>query len=96
MQIEELVRTKREEIVQLAHNYGASNVRFFGSLARGEAGPNSDVDLLVQMDEERSLLDLVGLWLDLEALLGRKVDILTDGGVSPYLRDRIYSEAVPI
>lgn len=71
-------------------------MRVFGSAARGDADTASDVDLLVEMEPGRSLLDLVGLWQDLEDLLGRHVDVLSDGGVSPHLRDRIYAEAVPL
>jgi predicted nucleotidyltransferase len=90
----ELVEAKRREILRLAEQHGASNVRLFGSVARGEAGPTGDVDLLVKMEEGRSLLDLVAFWQDVEELLGCRVDVITDGGVSPYLRDRIYAEAV--
>ena len=68
----------------------------FGSAARGDARPGSDLDLLVDMEEGRSLLDLVGFWQDLEGLLGYRVDVITDGGVSPYLRDQIYAEAIPL
>lgn len=63
-------------------------------MARGEEGPDSDLDLLVEMKPESGLLDLVSLWQDLEDLLGYKVDVITEGGISPYLRDRIYAEAV--
>jgi predicted nucleotidyltransferase len=77
-------------------SYGAHNIRVFGSTARGDAGATSDVDLLVEMEPGRSLLDLVGLWQDLEDLLGTHVDVLSEGGVSPHLRQRIYAEAVPL
>jgi len=96
MDMNQLLRAKRDDILQLAAKYGAHNVRVFGSVARGEAGSASDVDLLVNMEEGRSFLDLTGLWLDLQDLLGCPVDLLTDGGVSPYLRERIYAEAVPL
>ena len=76
--------------------HGAHNVRVFGSVARGEAGPTSDIDLLVKMDRGRSLLDLIELSQDLESILQRKVDILTDEGLSPYLKARIHAEAVPL
>lgn len=92
----ELLKAKREEILAIAAKHGARNIRIFGSVVRKEAGPTSDVDFLVEMEKGRSLLDLVGLWQDLEDLLGCKVDVLTDGGLSPYLRERIYAEAVPI
>ncbi len=90
------LKTKRPEIMTLASQYGAFNVRVFGSVARGEAGLDSDIDLLVTMEKGRSYFDLVGLWQDLEELLGRKVDVVTDGGLSPYLKDRILAEAVPL
>ncbi len=92
----ELLAVKRESILHLAELHGASNVRVFGSVARGDATTESDVDFLVDMDEGRSLLDLVGLWQDLQDLLGRKVDVITDGGISPYLRAKILAEAVPL
>lgn len=90
------LRAQREEIIRRAAHYGAHNVRVFGSAARNEAASTSDVDLLVEMEEGRSLLDLVGLLQDLEELLQARVDVLSDGGVSPHLRDRIYSEAVAL
>ena len=96
MNLEELRKTWREEIIRLAGKYGARNVRVFGSLARGESGTGSDLDLLVEMEPGRSYLDLVGLWQELEERLGRKVDVITDGGVSPHLREKIYKEAVPL
>jgi hypothetical protein len=90
------ILTKRDAILRLAEHHGATNVRVFGSVARGEEGPDSDIDLLVTMGNGRSYFDLVGLWQDLEELLGRKVDVVTDGGLSPYLKDRILAEAVPL
>jgi predicted nucleotidyltransferase len=90
------LRARRREILAYAAEHGARNVRVFGSTARGEAGASSDVDLLVEMEPGRNLLDLVGLWQDLEDLLDSHVDVLTDGGVSPYMRDRIFAEAVPL
>jgi len=96
MNPKELLEANREAILRLAAQHGARNVRVFGSAARGEAGAGSDIDLLVDMGERRSLLDLVGFWQDVESLLGCPVDVVTDGGVSPYLRARIYSEAVPL
>lgn len=91
-----LLRERRPEILRCASEHGASNVRVFGSTARGEAASGSDVDLLVKMEPGRSLLDLVGLWQDLEELLGTHVDLLSDGGVSPHLRDRIDADAIAL
>lgn len=90
------LKEKRHEILRIAQAHGASNIRVFGSVARGEEGPESDLDLLVEMTPESSLLDLVSLWQDLEDLLGHKVDVITEGGISPYLRDHIHAEAVPL
>jgi len=92
----EYLRSRRQEILGYATSHGARDVRVFGSAARGDVGANSDVDLLVEMEPGRSLLDLVGLWQDLESLLGTHVDVLSDGGVSPHLRERIYTDAVPL
>lgn len=96
MDTKELIDSKKEEVLRLARYHGAKNVRVFGSVARKEAGPLSDVDLLVEMEAGRSLLDLIALEQELETLLNRKVDLLTDNSISPYLEDRIYSEAVPL
>lgn len=86
----------RQEILDLATCHGARNVRVFGSLARGEGREDSDLDLLVTLGEGRSLLDLIGLKQDLEDLVHRRVDVVTENALSPYLRERILSEAVPL
>jgi uncharacterized protein len=91
-----VLKSKRNDILRLAAEHGARHVRVFGSAARGEAGPTSDIDFLVRMDPGRSLLDLIELGQELESILHRKVDILTDEGLSPYLRQRILDEAVPL
>jgi uncharacterized protein len=90
------IRERRSEILCRASHHGARNVRVFGSAARGDAGPASDVDLLVEMEAGRSLLDFVGLWQELEDLLGLKVDLVSEGGISPYLREQILSEAIAL
>jgi uncharacterized protein len=87
---------QREQILALAARHGCRNVRVFGSRARGEATPDSDVDLLVDVEPDRSMLDIVGLWEDLTTLLRCQVDLVTDGGLSPYLRKRICAEARPL
>jgi uncharacterized protein len=76
------LRARKAEIVRVAASHGASNIRLFGSVARGTAGPTSDVDLLVDFEPGRTLLDHVGLWRDLEALLGRSVDVVSAGGLT--------------
>ena len=96
MGIDELLKSKRQEILEIAAKHGARNVRVFGSVARGEAGPESDVDLLVDMEPGRSLLDLGGLWSDLNELLGRKVDVVTEQSIYWLLRRRILKEARPL
>jgi len=92
----EELSAKRSQILALASRHHASNVRVFGSVARGEDRADSDVDMLVSFSQGGSLLDLVALKEDLEGLLGKRVDIVTDGGLSPYLRDRILAEARPV
>ena len=89
------LRRRRDAILAAARRRHASRVRVFGSLARGEAGPSSDVDLLVDFDLEASLLDQVGLTQDLEALLGMHVDVISTGGLSPRHR-RIRDEAIDL
>lgn len=84
----------REEIMEIAARHGASNVRVFGSVARGDAGPGSDIDILVDLEDGRSLLDLAALHLELEDLLRFRVEIGT--GVKPRLRDRVAAEAVAL
>jgi predicted nucleotidyltransferase len=91
-----LVEAHREEILELAARHGASNVRVFGSLARGEGAESSDLDLLVTLEENRSLLDLVGLKQDIEDLLHRPVDVVTEPALSPYFRGRVLAEAMPL
>ena len=83
-------------VKRIAASRGARNLRVFGSVARGESHANSDLDLLVDMERGRTFLDLVGLWQDLEEALGRRVDVVSEGGLSPHLRERILSEAVPL
>lgn len=96
MGIDDLLKPKRDDILRTAARYGASNVRVFGSVARGEAGPDSDVDLLMDFAPDQSLLDHASLWQDLEDLLGRDVDLVTEKGLYQSLRDRVLGEAVPL
>jgi uncharacterized protein len=87
---------ERENITRIAAAHGARNVRVFGSVRRGEPSDSSDLDLLVDMSEGRSLLDLVALGADLEEALGVAVDVVTEKSLSPYLRDRVLAEAVAL
>jgi predicted nucleotidyltransferase len=96
MTVNELLKEKREEILQIASRYGAFNVRVFGSVARGEAELDSDVDFLVEMEPGRSLLDLGGLLMDLQELLGRDVDVVTENGLHWYIHDKVMREAKPL
>ena len=91
-----LLKAHRDEILRLAARHGANNVRVFGSRARGQADRDSDVDFLVDLEEGRSLLDLGGLLMDLQDLLGRRVDVVTENGLHWYIRDRVLNEAVPL
>ena len=90
-----LLNENRDEIVRIAASHGARNVRVFGSAGRGEAEA-SDIDLLVEMEPGRSLFDHVAFWQDVEELLGCPVDLISERGLSPYLRDRILAEARPL
>jgi len=82
--------------LRIAAKYGARNIRIFGSVARGEADAASDVDFLVDMEPGRSLLDLGGLQIELESLLDRRVDVVTERGLKARIRDRVLREAVPV
>jgi predicted nucleotidyltransferase len=86
----------RGRILHLAQKRGAHNLRVFGSVARGESRPDSDLDLLVEWEPGRSLLDHAGLASDLEELLGRRVHIGTEKALHWYVRDKILSEAIPL
>jgi predicted nucleotidyltransferase len=86
----------REDVRRIAAAHGAGNVRVFGSVGRGEQGASSDLDLLVDMAEGRSLFDLIALSNDLEENLGVDVDVVTEASLSPYIRDRVLDEAVAL
>jgi uncharacterized protein len=96
MRIDELLRSKRHEILAIAARHGAHNLRVFGSVARGEAGPESDLDILVEMEPGKSLLDHVALMQDLEDLLQRKVDVVSERALHWYIRDKVLAEATPL
>jgi predicted nucleotidyltransferase len=95
MTINEIL-AKREEIVRIAAKHGAYNVRIFGSTARGEADAESDIDILVDLEPSRSLLDHAALLLDLQQLLGCEVDVVTTRGLRERIRERVLQEAIPL
>ncbi len=92
----ELIKENRQDILRIAAKYGAYNVRVFGSVVRGSAGPESDIDVLVDIEPGRSLLDLGGLLIELQELLGCNVDVVTEKGLKERIRDRVIREAVPL
>ena len=94
MGIKELLKAKREDILRIAAKHGARNVRVFGSVARDQADEKSDVDFLVDMEKGRSLMDRAGLLVDLEALLGRKVDVATERTLRPVIKEQALRDAV--
>jgi predicted nucleotidyltransferase len=96
MDARRVLAERREEIASIAARHGARNIRVFGSAARGEAGVESDIDLLVELEPGRSLFDHIALWQEIEALLGCRVDVISERGLSPYLRERILAEARPL
>lgn len=96
MTLEELRTSKRDEILRVAVKRGARNIRVFGSVARGESDAASDVDFLVDMEPVRSLFDLSGLLIDLEAVLQTEVDVVTERGLRDRIRERVLREAVAL
>jgi len=96
MGIDDLLSGKRDEILRIAARHGARNVRVFGSVARGVADEDSDIDLLVDMEAGRSLFDMGGLLVDLQDLLGRRVDVVTERGLKQRIRQRVIEEAIPL
>ena len=96
MNIRTVLQAQRNDILSIAARYGARNVRVFGSVARDEVRPDSDVDILVDMESGRSLFDLGGLLCDLQTLLGVDVDVVTEKGLRPRIRDQVMREAIPL
>ncbi len=96
MNLQTLLKQKRELILETAAHYGAYDVRVFGSVARGEADGTSDIDLLVKLEPGRSLMDLGGLLYDLQNLLGTKVDVVTEKGLRARIREQVLREAIPL
>jgi predicted nucleotidyltransferase len=96
MEIDKTLREKRDQILAIARQHGARNVRVFGSIARGEGKRDSDLDVLLELEPGRSLLDIVAIKQDLEDLLNTKVDVLTEAAVSPYIRNQILRQAISL
>lgn len=96
MDVAELLKKKREQILKIAAKYGAHNVRMFGSVARGEADDRSDIDLLVYLEPSRSLVDWLRLTDELESLLGRPVDVVEEDALAGQMREIVLKEAVSL
>lgn len=96
MRLDRFLEEKRGEILRVAAEHGAREVRIFGSAARGEADQESDIDFLVELEAGRSLLDLGGLQMDLESLLGGRVDVVTVRGLKARIRERVLREAISV
>lgn len=96
MTLRQLIEEKREDIVRIAARHGARNVRLFGSVARGEDTPDSDVDILVDVGPTTSSWFPAGLVLDIEEVLGRPVEIVTEKGLNPLIKEQVLREAVPL
>jgi predicted nucleotidyltransferase len=96
MTLETLLNAKWDEILHICAKYGARNVRVFGSVARGEADAQSDIDFLVELEPGRTLFDLGRLQYDLEQLLRCRVDVVTERGLKPRIRERVLREAVSL
>jgi len=96
MNLNDILKSKRDEILQIASKYGAFNVRIFGSVARGEADSESDIDFLVEFEPGITLFRHSALNRELESLLGVKVDIISDRGLRDRIRDRVLLEAVAL
>lgn len=92
----EAIQQKRADILRIAERYGASDIRIFGSVARGDATEDSDLDLIVHFEPGRSLLDHGGLVMDLRELLGTEVDVIDEEGMRPRFRQHVMKEAIPL
>ncbi|OGI10582.1 MAG: hypothetical protein A3I68_06730 [Candidatus Melainabacteria bacterium RIFCSPLOWO2_02_FULL_35_15] len=96
MNFNELIKQKRKEILNLAGKYGAYNVRIFGSVARGQANKDSDIDFLVDLKSDRSLWDLGGLWAELNLLLKVRIEVFTENTLKENIRENAFKEAIPL
>ena len=96
MTLEELRGSKRDRILRLADSYGARNLRVFGSVARGDSSPASDIDFLVDLDPERTLMDPGGLLMEMQSILGAPVDVATEEMLRPKVLLQALRDAVPL
>ena len=96
MTLADFLLTRRDLILQAAAKHGINKLRVFGSWARNAATPTSDLDLLVGVEKGGSYFDLIAFWQELEETLQQKVDMVSEGGLSPFLREKILREAVPL
>ena len=96
MNVNKTLLNKRDEILRVASAHGARNLRVFGSVSRGEATGKSDLDILVNLEPGRTLLDIIAIKQDLGDLLGCNVDVVTEDSVSPYIREQILKDAVSL
>jgi predicted nucleotidyltransferase len=96
MQTKQLLYEKRGDILRVAAKHGAHNVRIFGSAVRGDDRPDSDIDFLVDVGPTTSSWFPAGLILELEEILGRRVEIVTQKALNPYLREYVLREAIPL
>lgn len=94
--MDNIIENNRQAITRIVASHGGKNVRVFGSMATDSCGPDSDVDLLIRLDPNRSLLDLIAIKQDIEDLLKRAAHVLTERSLSPYIRSRVLQEAVSI
>lgn len=96
MNLDKWIEEKREDIMRISRLHGARSVRLFGSFSRRTSTETSDIDFLVELEPGRSLLDLVAIKQDLEDLLDCKVDVVTESSLSPYIREDVLKEAIPL
>lgn len=96
LEMEQILASQRERILEIATKHGARNVRVFGSVVRGEATPESDIDLLIDLGENLSPWFPMGLIHELEELLKHKVDVVTEKNLHAFIRDRVLQEARPL
>ena len=96
MKLGPFIMKRRENILKIAKAHGATNLKIFGSYARGDEKPGSDIDLLVELEPGRSLLDIIAIKQDIEDMINRKVDVVTADALSPYIREEIMQEAIAL